>query len=70
MPRHCPFHGCNLVISSTMFACKRHWCAMPEHLRNEILAAYALSKSGGIDGEELRRREKLVLDKTEVCGLP
>jgi hypothetical protein len=66
--RKCPFHGCELMVPSTMFACRKHWYSLNVDQQAEIYAAYAAWKCGNITGDELRRRQQAVLDQTQVGG--
>lgn len=66
--RHCPFDGCDKVISPEIFACRPHWFSLTKRLQSEVWAAYRAWQRGQIDGEELRRRQQAVLDEAQRGG--
>lgn len=36
----CPAPGCEERVAFRLFACRRHWYALPFHLRHELNAAW------------------------------
>jgi hypothetical protein len=36
----CHWPGCNAQVPPAMWGCKRHWFALPQHLRTRIWRAY------------------------------
>lgn len=68
--RTCPFDGCGAQIPDEMFACRRHWCRLPRPLQTEIWVAYRSYLAGHIDVEELRRRQRAVLDAAQGRATP
>lgn len=37
---HCHWPGCDVPVPPAMWGCKRHWFALPKHLRDRIWATY------------------------------
>lgn len=67
--RKCPFSGCRASqLPDHIFACRKHWYAIPHNLRREIYAAYDQYMSRNIDLPELRKRQQAVLDRTPPGG--
>ena len=40
----CHATGCNVPVPPEMFACRRHWFALPKQLRDRIWAAYRVGQ--------------------------
>jgi len=63
--RQCPFDGCARRIRPEIFACRSHWFSLNGRQKAAIWSAYEAWKTGNIDGDELRRRQKAVLDEVQ-----
>lgn len=59
--RQCPFHGCNIRIPGSVFACRRHWFSLNRAERLKVYDSYGRWQAGELSLEELRAIQQQVL---------
>lgn len=47
-PHVCHADGCDVRVPRKMFMCKRHWYALPKHLRDAIWREYNAGQERGV----------------------
>lgn len=53
--RECRIDGCSTTHSRDLFCCRRHWYALPKHMRDAIWTAYR--RQGAFSNEYMQAAE-------------
>ncbi len=63
--RKCPFTGCDAVVPSELFGCRKHWRSMPKDLKARIWKLYDAYRAGEIEIRELSKQQADVVAECE-----
>lgn len=63
--RVCPFHGCKMMISTDLFACRIHWKTMSKEDREAIMDAWLAYQNDKLDLTSLRARQDEIMDRIQ-----
>lgn len=64
--RTCPFHGCDIVIPDSRFACIDHWASLSKSAQSRVWASYKAYRDDKLALEDLRRIQEEILAEFEI----